>query len=152
MNSNTPSTARPASPALRCEPDEAIRVGVDVQKATYHVALLSDRRGLVATWVQPACPDLLAERLTPLREGIAKVIYEAGPTGFALVRRLRADADRAEVIAPARTPVAPGAEPKTDRHDCRRLAVFAQKGLPGRPGRRRSAAGWGRDLSRPSVR
>lgn len=132
MTSNTtrtPSTARPASSALRCEPDEAIHVGVDVHKATYHVALLSDRRGLVATWVQPACPDLLAERLTPLREGIAKVVYEAGPTGFALVRRLRADGFRAEVIAPAKTPVTPGAEPKTDRLDCRRLAVFAQKGL-----------------------
>ena len=132
MTSNTtrtPSTARPAPAPLRCEPGEVIHVGVDVHKATYHVALLSDRRGLVATWVQPARPELLAERLTPLREAIAQVVYEAGPTGFALVRRLRADGFRAEVIAPAKTPVTPGAEPKTDRLDCRRLAVFAQKGL-----------------------
>ena len=127
MTSNTtrtPSIVRPASSPLRCEPGEVIHVGVDVHKATYHVALLSDRRGLVATWVQPARPELLAERLTPLREAIAQVTYEAGPTGFALVRRLRA-----EVIAPAKTPVTPGAEPKTDRLDCRRLATFAQKGL-----------------------
>ena len=94
MTSNstrTPSSARPASAALRCEPDEVIHVGVDVHKATYHVALLSDRRGLVATWVQPARPELLAERLAPLREQVAQVVYEAGPTGFSLVRRLRAD-------------------------------------------------------------
>jgi transposase len=125
----TPATVRPSTAPLYCEPGEVIHVGVDVHKATYHVALLSDRRGLVATWVQPARPELLAERLTPLREAIAQVVYEAGPTGFALVRRLRADGFRAEVIAPAKTPVTPGAEPKTDRLDCRRLAVFAQKGL-----------------------
>src|SRR3954452_1427034 len=125
----TSSTARPASSPLRCETDEVIHVGVDVHKATYHVAVLSDRRGLVATWVQPARPELLAERLMPIREQIAQVVYEAGPTGFSLVRRLRADGFRAEVIAPAKTPVTPGAEPKTDRLDCRRLAAFAQKGL-----------------------
>ncbi|HMB06195.1 MAG TPA: hypothetical protein VKP69_20985 [Isosphaeraceae bacterium] len=73
------STPRPASAPLRCEPDEVIHVGVDVHKATYHVALVSDRRGLVATWVQPARPQLLADRLAPLREGIAQVVYEAGP-------------------------------------------------------------------------
>src|SRR4051795_11330346 len=114
----TLSTARSAP--LPCEPGEVIHVGVDVHKATYHVALLSDRRALVATWVQPARPELLAERLTPFREQIARVVYEAGPTGFALVRRLRADGFRAEVIAPAKTPIPPGAEPKTDRLDCRR--------------------------------
>src|SRR4051794_7183992 len=107
MTGNTtrkPSTVRPASAPLTCEPGEVIHVGVDVHKGTYHVALLSDRRGLVATWVQPARPELLSERLTPLREAIAQVVYEAGPTGFALVRRLRADGFRAEVIAPAKTP------------------------------------------------
>jgi transposase len=120
---------RPTSSTIRLDDGEVLHVGVDAHKATYHVALLSDRRGLVATWAQPAHPGLLAERLTPLREHIAQVVYEAGPTGFALVRRLRADGFRAEVIAPAKTPVTPGADPKTDRLDCRRLAVFAQKGL-----------------------
>src|SRR3954467_11972782 len=116
MTSNTTRTTsvpRPASAPLCCEPGEVIHVGVDVHKATYHVAILSDRRGLLATWVQPARPELLAERLTPLREAIAQVVYEAGPTGFALVRRLRADGFRAEVIAPSKTPAAPGPEPKT---------------------------------------
>lgn len=132
MTRNTPrtsSTLRPASVPLRCEPDEILHVGVDVHKATYHVALLSDRRGLLATWVQPARPTLLAERLTPLREHVAQIVYEAGPTGFSLARRLRAEGVRAEVIAPSKTLTTPGAEPKTDRLDCRRLALLAQKGL-----------------------
>jgi transposase len=123
------SALRPTSAPPRCEPGEELHVGVDVHKATYHVALLSDRRGIVATWAQPARPGLLAERLMPLREAVAQVVYEAGPTGFALSRHLKAAGYRVEVIAPSKTPAAPGPAPKTDRLDCRRLAVFAQKGL-----------------------
>ena len=69
---------------------ELVHVGVDVHKATYHVAVVTDSRGLVATWTQPADPELLVERLKPIRTQVAQVVYEAGPTGFALVRRLRA--------------------------------------------------------------
>jgi FkbM family methyltransferase len=52
MTSNkvqTSSPARPASSPLGFEPDEVIHVGVDVHKATCHVSVLSNRRGLIAT-------------------------------------------------------------------------------------------------------
>jgi hypothetical protein len=64
----TSSAVQPVTAPLRCEPDETLHVGVDVHKATYHLAIVSGRRGLLTTWVQPARPELLAERLTPLRE------------------------------------------------------------------------------------
>jgi hypothetical protein len=114
---------------IRLEPGEAVHVGVDVPKASSSVALFSDRRGLIAPWVQPARPEVLLERLRPLREGIAQVVYEAGPTGFTLARRLRAEGYTAQVIAPSKllAPVGPGA--KSDRLDCRRLAQLAAKGL-----------------------
>ena len=54
---------------------------------------------------------------------------EAGPTGFGLVRRLRGAGLKAEVIAPSKIPTMPGPEAKSDRLDCGKLAVFAQKGL-----------------------
>ena len=41
----TPSDVRPAPAPLRCEPGEVVHVGVDVHKATYHVALLSRASG-----------------------------------------------------------------------------------------------------------
>ena len=53
---------KPTEP-LRLEPGEAVHVGVDVLKASYSVALFSDRRGLITTWVQPARPEVLLERL-----------------------------------------------------------------------------------------
>ncbi|HEY2158847.1 MAG TPA: hypothetical protein VGH33_24660, partial [Isosphaeraceae bacterium] len=113
---------------LRLDEGEMAHVGVDVHRASYQVAIASDLRGLVTSWTQPASPDLLVERLGPARERIAQVIYEAGPTGSALVRRLRAAGYAAEVIAPSKVPSVPGPEAKSDRLDCRKLAVFSQKG------------------------
>src|SRR5512144_782221 len=119
---------KPTEP-LRLEQGEAVHVGVDVHKASYSVALYSDRRGLIATWVQPARPEVLLERLRPLREGIAQVVYEAGPTGFGLARRLRAEGYKAQVIAPSKLLAPVGPEAKSDRLDCRRLAQLSAKGL-----------------------
>lgn len=94
------TVVRTPTQLLRVEAGEAVHVGVDIHKASSSVALYSDRRGLITTWVQPARPEVLLERLRPVREGIAQVVYEAGQTGYALARRLRAEGDQAQVIAP----------------------------------------------------
>jgi transposase len=48
--------------------------------------------------------------------------YEAGPTGFALYRAAEAAGLRLDVIAPSKTPRAPGDRIKTDRKDAELLA------------------------------
>jgi transposase len=123
------TVVRTSSDALRLGEGELVHVGVDVHKATYHVAVYSGSRGLLATWVQPARPEVLIERLRPIQKQVAQVVYEAGPTGFGLARRLGAEGFSAEVIATSKllTPVGP--EAKCDRLDCRRLALLASKGL-----------------------
>jgi transposase len=120
---------RTSNPPLRLEEGEAIHVGVDVHKASYSVALYSDGRGLITTWVQPARPEVLLERLRPVREGIAQIVYEAGPTGFGLARHLRAEGYKAQVIAPSKLLAPVGPEAKSDRLDCHRLAQLSAKGL-----------------------
>jgi transposase len=122
-------TDRPSSRSLALEEGEVVHVGVDVHKHTYHVTVLSDVRGFVSTWAQPASPELLVRRLRPVRGQVAQVVYEAGPTGFALDRRLRGARLNAEVIAPSKIPTLPGQQAKGDRLDGRKLATFAQKGL-----------------------
>jgi hypothetical protein len=126
---------KPSEPPC-LEPGEAVHVGVDVHKASYSVALFGDRRGLIATWVQPARPEVLLERLRPLREGVAQVVYAAGPTGFTLARRLRAEGLEARVIAPSKLLAPVGPEAKGDRLDCRRPGVPRASGvqLVRRPG------------------
>src|SRR5262245_13710870 len=130
-NTNTRklTLVRKPNEPIRLEVGEAVHVGVDVPKASSSVALFRDRRGLIATWVQPARAEALLERLRPLREGIAPVVYEAGPTGFGRARRLRTEGYKAEVIAPSKLLARVGPEAKSDRPDCRRLAQLAAKGL-----------------------
>jgi transposase len=123
----TAATTSPSS--IRLDAGELVHVGVDVHKATYHVALYSTARGVVATWVQPACPQALVDRLEPIRAHVAQVVYEAGPTGFALARRLAEANLPVQVIAPSRLLAPVGPEAKSDRLDCRRLAIHSAKGL-----------------------
>src|SRR3954452_20542005 len=123
------SVVRNSSDALRLDQGETVHVGVDVHKATYHVAIYSGPRGILTTWVQPARPELLLERLAPITGQGAGIVYEAGPTGFALARRLRAAGLPAQVIATSKVLAPVGQEAKCDRLDCRRLALLASKGL-----------------------
>src|SRR5215467_13631948 len=121
------AVVRTPSDAPHLGEGEGVFVGVDVHKVTYHVALCSAQRGLIATWVQPAIPDVLIERLRPIRGQVTEVVYEAGPTGFTLARRLRAEGIAAQVIATSKVPTPACPEAKCDRLDCRRLALLASK-------------------------
>ena len=104
-------------------------VGVDVHKRSYHVSLWNEEHGLLDSWVQPASPSILITKLKPFAINVAKIVYEAGPTGFTLVRTLRLADFSADVIAPSKMLVAPGPEAKSDRIDSRRLAMYAAKNL-----------------------
>src|SRR5712691_4167103 len=56
--------------------------------------------------------------------------YEAGPTGFALYRAAIEAGVRLEVIAPSKTPRAPGDRIKSDRKDAELLARLLLAGQP----------------------
>jgi transposase len=57
------------------------------------------------------------------------VCYEAGPCGYDLLRLLSAIGVACDVVAPALTPVAPGARVKTNRRDAKRLVVLHRAGV-----------------------
>lgn len=56
------------------------------------------------------------------------VCYEAGPCGYDLYRLLSEVGVACDIVAPALTPVAPGARVKTDRRDAKRLLVLHRAG------------------------
>lgn len=103
-------------------------VGLDVHKRSYHVAL---RRldGRTLTWVAPANPAQLADRLSHLGVTIGAIAYEAGPTGFCLARTLTRCGYTVMVAAPSRIPRPCTRGAKTDRLDCIRLAEYVAKGM-----------------------
>jgi transposase len=124
------SEPQAASKRIRIAENERIHVGIDTHKHTYHVGLWSrtDNR-LVTTWVQPSHPGAVIDALRECQAQIESVIYEAGPTGFSLARRLKEASYPAGVISAAHTPQAPGQKAKSDRLDCRKLAEYSAKGL-----------------------
>jgi transposase len=119
-----------AGKEIRFDEGEAVHVGIDVHKKDYRLNVWSEMRGKpLAQWVQPALPELVIARLTPYKERIDRIVYEAGPTGYALARALQKAGFPAEVIAPSRTPKSTCREAKSDRLDSRKLAMYSAKGL-----------------------
>ena len=124
----TPS-GKPGKPIVFL-PEEKVDVGIDTHKKTYHATIWSEtREAVLSRWVQPASPQTLIARLSLYKDHIRKVVYEAGPTGYALVRALRGAGLPADVIAPSRTPRSCTAQAKSDRIDSGKLAQWSAKRL-----------------------
>lgn len=69
----------------------------------------------------------LIERLQR-EDGEIRCVYEAGPCGYELYRRLRKAGMQCDVIAPSLTPRKPGDRVKTNRRDARNLARLYRAG------------------------
>ena len=81
--------------------------GMDAHAATIRVAVLAPGAGKPEEWQlanEPRAVKRLARRLLRDAEGPVVACYEAGPTGFALQRRLAAEGIECRVIAPALIP------------------------------------------------
>jgi len=61
-------------------------------------------------------------------DGEVRIVYEAGPCGFELYRRLTKAGLHCQVAAPALTPRKPGERVKTNRRDAAKLAKYLRAG------------------------
>ena len=100
-------------------------VGLDVHAHASTVGVFDDATGEVITRRVVGRPievlDVLRELPGPLR-----AVYEAGPTGYGLVRRARAEGIEMAVCSPGNIERRPGDRIKTDKRDAIRLArLFA---------------------------
>jgi transposase len=123
----TPSRRR--GKPIRLLDEEVAFIGVDVHKKTYSVCVYTEERDIVTTWVQPSDPAALAARLGAVRAQVARVVYEAGPTGYGLARHLRAADFPVDVVAPSKTPAPRSRSGKGDRRDAKDLARLAAKDM-----------------------
>lgn len=107
---------------------DEVYVGLDVHKESYSVAIwLNDAPAI--DFVMPADNKKLLKLLDKIRIALKRVVYEAGPTGYALARSLQKASLPVGVVAPSKTPRQSARDSKTDRLDCRTLAKYAAKGL-----------------------
>ena len=107
---------------------DEIYVGVDVHKRHYHVAIWHNGR-IGCAYSMTSDNNKLLRDIQPLRSSLKNIVYEAGPTGYSLVRLLRSANLPAEVVAVSKTPRMTDSSAKTDRLDCQQLAEYAAKGL-----------------------
>ena len=105
-----------------------IYVGVDVHKCSYHVAIWHNGR-IGCVYSMSSDDNRLLRDLQQMRSSLKDIVYEAGPTGYGLVRLLRSADLPAEVVAVTKTPRMADSAAKTDRLDCEKLAKYAAKGL-----------------------
>ncbi len=98
-----------------------------------HVALLSPGESKPVEWRvanEDRAVRRLAKRLLKATPEVGlHACYEAGPTGFALQRKLQEGGVLCDVIAPSLIPKKAGDRVKTDRRDARKLAELLQAGL-----------------------
>jgi transposase len=102
-------------------------VGLDVHAAQTHAAVLDTLTGELRV-KRLVCPPL---EVVPFLEGLGpgvRAVYEAGPTGFGLVRVARERGIDLEVVAPGSIPKGSGDRVKTDRRDAARLARLLAAG------------------------
>jgi transposase len=103
---------------------------MDVHKESIDVALAEadgEARHYGGIGGEAAAVDRLVRRLRSVH-GKLVFVYEAGPCGFWLYRRLNEQGLRCWVVSPSMTPRRAGDRVKTDRRDCLALARLARAG------------------------
>ena len=96
-------------------------VGLDVHARSTHAAAIDVASGELRRARFGGGSDEVIAWLQSLPQPLHSC-YEAGPTGFALYRAAEAAGLRLDVVAPSKTPRAPGDRIKSDRKDAELLA------------------------------
>ena len=102
-------------------------VGLDVHARETTVAVFDQATGEVLTRRVVGRPHELVPLLLEVPRP-ARMVYEAGPTGYGLARRARVWGIEMSVCAPGRTERRPGDRIKTDKRDAVRLARLLAAG------------------------
>ena len=111
--------------------DGSTYVGLDVHQDSISVCILADGSSKAQTFEvggDSRSVGKLIRRLQKLGSD-TRCAYEAGPTGYALQRRLESEGLRCMLVAPSLIAVRPGDRIKTDRRDARRLAEQLRAGM-----------------------
>lgn len=113
-----------------------VHVGLDVHKATISIAVAvlpshGDALQLIDCGKVANTPAAMKRKVTRLTADYGtdlRFVYEAGPCGYALLRRLRDSGWSCDLIAPTEIPKKPGDRVKTDRRDALALARLSASG------------------------
>lgn len=113
------------------ENNNIVWVGMDTDAKKNHVALYRGWGKEPAAEFEAGMDDKgirkLIEKLQR-EQGEIRCVYEAGPCGYELYRKLRKEGIHCDVIAPSLTPTKPSDRVKTNRRDAQNLARYYRSG------------------------
>lgn len=104
--------------------DEPIWIGLDVAADSIAVCVLDGEMNILAREKCPYTEGAIQSLSRRLPGCSVEAAYEAGPTGYRLLRWLRGVGWDAKLIAPSQVPVASGDRVKTDKRDALKLATL----------------------------
>ncbi len=104
-------------------------IGMDVHKDSIDIAIADGKEARLFGRIggEAAAVDRAVRKLRSVHRAPV-FVYEAGPCGFWIYRRLRAQGLACMVVSPSMTPRRAGDRVKTDRRDCLQLARLARAG------------------------
>ena len=108
--------------------NEALFVGIDVHKRSWHVTIRTDEVELFSGSI-PGRWEALRKLLHRYKAQRIRAVYEAGYSGFWLHDHLAGYGVDCLVTPPSLVPQAYGNRVKTDRRDSQKLAHLLAKGL-----------------------
>lgn len=111
--------------------DSIVWVGMDTDTKNNQVAAYRGwDKEPAAEWIAGMDRKGIQRLIERLRkeEGEVRCVYEAGPCGYELYRKLRKAGIHCDVIAPSLTPRKPGDHVKTNRRDARNLGRLYRAG------------------------
>lgn len=108
--------------------DKPVWIGIDDHKSSMSVTVL-DSEDLVYQTSFPAERKHLRALLRRLPGCKVSAVYEAGPTGYRLLRWLKEEGCEAMITPPSLVPVAANRRVKTDRRDSFALALALRAGM-----------------------
>ena len=111
------------------EKDSTAVIGLDVHKESVDIAIADSKETRLFGRVggEAAAVDRAVRRIRSVHRD-PLFVYEAGPCGFWLYRRLKSQGVRCMVVSPSMTPRRSGDRVKTDRRDALMLARLARAG------------------------
>ena len=109
--------------------DSITWVGIDAHSDSLRIAMYRGGSLEAEEWTEmaDAAGKRLVRKLKAL-QGRVRCVYEAGPTGYDLRRKLEKAGIDCQVAAPSLIPRKPGDKIKTDRRDARKLARLYRAG------------------------